>query len=344
MNEPMTSAERVAAAMGFRQPDRVPFVLPAHMHAARHLGLSIRECLEAPRHVVAAQLHLREWLGNDMVSGAPPAAFEIEAWGGTIEFDESGPPVAGPPPIRLQEVARLQPPRLEDCPRLLRALEAIAELRARVGDAVPVAGAVVSPFSLPVLQLGFEAYLELIEERPLDFERLMEVNVAHCRDWARAQVRAGATALAYADPVASTDVVPLETARRKAIAVARQVLTDIGVPFIYSLASGRSLPLVDDLVRLGATAIGVSAQEDLGEAIERCFGRVAVVGNLNALAMCNWSTADARSSVLHAMWAAGTAGGWVLTDNHGEIPYPVPDDVLSTIAETVKSCGRATPS
>ncbi len=344
MNEPMTSAERVNAAMVFRQPDRVPFVLPAHMHAARHLGLSIRECLETPRHVVAAQLHLREWLGHDMVSGAPPAAFEVEAWGGTIEFDESGPPVAGPPPLRPADIARLQPPRLEDSPRLLRALEVISELRARVGNTVPVAGAVVSPFSLPVLQLGFEAYLEVMEERPLDFERLMEVNVAHCREWARAQVRAGATALAYADPVASTDVVPLETTRQKAIPVARQVLSGVGVPFIYSLASGRSLPLVDDLVSLGATAVGVSSQENLGEAIERCWGRIAVIGNLNALAMCGWSAADAESSVIRALWAAGTNGGWMLADNHGEIPFPVPDDVLSTIAETVKSCGRAAPS
>jgi len=344
MNEPMTSAERVHEAMAFRRPDRVPFVLPAQMHAARRLGLGIRECLETPRHVVAAQLHLREWLGNDIVSGAPPAAFEVEAWGGTIEFDEAGPPVAGPPPIRPQEIARLEPPRLEDSPRLLGALEAIAELRARVGDTVPVAGAVVSPFSLPVLQLGFETYLDVMLERPLDFERLMEVNIAHCLEWARAQVRAGATVLVYADPVASTDVVPLETARRTALGVARRVLSDLGVPCIFGLASGRSLPLVDDLVSLGATAVGVSAQENLGEAIARCWGRIAVVGNLNALAMCGWSTADAESAVINALWAAGTDGGWLLADNHGEIPFPVPDDVLKTIAETAKSCGRSTPT
>ena len=47
---------------------------------------------------------------------------------------------------------------------------------------------------------------------------------------------------------------------------------------------------------------------------------------------------------LLALWAAGTGGGWMLADNHGEIPFPVSDDVLSTIAETVKSRGRATLS
>ena len=341
MTDQMTSAERIGAAMSFREPDRVPFFLPAHMHAARRLGLGIRECLETPRHVVAAQLLLLDWLGHDVVTGAPPAAFEVEPWGGTVDFDEAGPPVAGPPPIRPQDIARLQPPRLEGSARLLGALEAIATLRARVGNEVPVMGAVVSPFSLPVLQLGFEAYLEVMLERPLDFERLMAVNETFCLEWARAQVRAGATAMSYADPVASPTVVPLETAREKALAVARRVLPQVGVPFVFSFASGRALPLVDDLVGLGAMAVVVSAQEDLGEALERCRGRIGVVGNLNALAMCRWSIADAESAVVLALRAAGTGGGWILADNHGEIPFPVPDDVLSTIAETVRSRGRA---
>jgi hypothetical protein len=39
---------------------------------------------------------------------------------------------------------------------------------------------------------------------------------------------------------------------------------------------------------------------------------------------------------------AGAGTGWMLTDNHGEIPFPVSDDVLSTIAETVRSSGHAT--
>jgi uroporphyrinogen decarboxylase len=341
MSRQMTSAERVEAAMSFRQPDRVPFFLPAHMHAARRLGLGIRECLETPRHVVAAQLLLLEWLGHDVATAAPPAAFEVEAWGGTVEFDDAGPPVAGPPPIGLQDVARLQPPRVADSPRLRAALEAISALRARVGNSVPVMGAVVSPFSLPVLQLGFEAYLEVMLERPLDFDRLMSVNEAFCLDWAQAQVLAGVTALGYADPVASPTVVPLATARDRALAVARRILPRVGVPVAFTFASGRALPLVDDLAGLGAMAVGISAQEDLGEALERCRGRIGVVGNLNGLAMCGWSPGDAEASVRAALETAGVGGGWILADNHGEIPFPVSDDVLSTIAETVRSRGRA---
>jgi uroporphyrinogen decarboxylase len=344
MSAHLTSAERLAAAMSFREPDRVPFFLPAHMHAARRLGISIRECLESPRNVVAAQMLLLEWLGHDVVSAAPPAAFEAEPWGVTVDFDDAGPPVAGPPPIRPQDIAQLQPPRVQDSPRLLAVLEATAALRARVGDAVPVVGAVISPFSLPVLQLGFETYLEVMLERPGDFARLMEVNEAFCLEWALAQVRAGATALGYADPVASPTVVPPETARGKAFVVARRMLPRVGVPFAVNFASGRSLPLVDDLIGLGAMAIGISAEEDLGDALKQCRGRIGVTGNLNALAMCAWTPADAESAVRAILESAGTGGGFLLTDNHGEIPFPVPDDVLSTIAEVVKSSGRLTGS
>ena len=34
----------------------------------------------------------------------------------------------------------------------------------------------ISPFSLPVMQMGFDAYIELLYEQPQRFERLMQVN------------------------------------------------------------------------------------------------------------------------------------------------------------------------
>jgi hypothetical protein len=68
------------------------------------------------------------------------------------------------------------------------------------------------------MRLGFPAYLELLIDRPADFEKLMAVNMQYCLAWAGAQVRAG-------------------------------------------------------------------ADEDLAEIKLRCFGRIGVMGNLNAIAM-----------------------------------------------------------
>ena len=44
-------------------------------------------------------------------------------------------------------------------------------------------GVVISPFSLPVMQMGFEPYLLLLHERPELFKRLMEVNLEFSAAW-----------------------------------------------------------------------------------------------------------------------------------------------------------------
>ena len=67
-------------------------------------------------------------------------------------------------------------------------------MRARAGNDCPIIGVAISPFSLPVMQMGFDRYLELMHEEPARFERLMQLNEHFCVDWANAQVAAGANA------------------------------------------------------------------------------------------------------------------------------------------------------
>ena len=81
-------------------------------------------------------------------------------------------------------------------------------LKQRVGDSVPIIGVAISPFSLPVMQMGFDRYIELIYEQPGRFERLMQANIEFCVNWSNAQLAAGATAICYFDPVSSTTSIP----------------------------------------------------------------------------------------------------------------------------------------
>jgi len=83
-------------------------------------------------------------------------------------------------------------------------------LKETVQDQVPIIGVVMSPFSLPVMQLGFNRYIELIYESPHLFQRLMDMNTRFCVDWANAQLEAGSTAICYFDPVSSPTIIPRE--------------------------------------------------------------------------------------------------------------------------------------
>jgi uroporphyrinogen decarboxylase len=337
----MTSMQRVLTALGQQEPDQAPLFLLFTTHGAKELGLNIQSYFAKADHVVEGQMRLRAKYGHDCLYPFFYAGIEVEAWGGEVIFREDGPPNAGEPIIKNPErISQLEPPRVSDSPELAKVLEAVRGLKTRVGDDVPIIGVVMSPFSLPVMQMGFEAYLDLILERPREFARLMLINEEFCVAWANAQLEAGATAICYFDPVSSSTVVPRELYLKTGQQVALRALARIKGPTATHMASGRCLPIVDDLAATGTAVIGVSAMEDLGKIKVACASRVSVLGNLNAVEMRRWSPEQAETEVKRALAQAGPGGGFILSDNHGEIPFQVKDDVLMAIASAVRQWGR----
>ncbi|QWV93297.1 uroporphyrinogen decarboxylase family protein [Geomonas oryzisoli] len=335
----MTSMERVLTAISHREPDRVPLFLLLSLHGARELGLSIEAYFSRPEHVVQGQLRMLERYGHDCIYGFFHASLEAEAWGGSTIFREDGPPNAGPPPIRAEAIASLVPPRIQEQPGLRRVLEAQRALRQAVGDTVPIVGVVMSPFSLPVMQLGFDHYLDLIFDRPDLMYRLMELNGAFCAEWANAQLAAGAHAICYFDPLASPKMIDPVLYRRFGAPVAQKTIAAITGPTATHLASGPCLGVVDDLVATGTTMVGVG-EDDLAAVKESCRGRLTVVGNLNGIRMRNWDDAATATAVKEAIEAAASGGGFILSDQHGEIPWQVPEATLTALAEAVREYGR----
>ena len=56
--------------------------------------------------------------------------------------------------------------------------------------------------------------------------------------------------------------------------------------------------------------------------------------------MRHWTPEQAEAAVRTAIRKAGRGGGFILADNHGEIPWQVPDTVLMAIAQAVARWGR----
>lgn len=336
-----TSMQRVLATMAGQEADKVPLFLLTTMHGARELGMGIEEYFSRSENVVEGQLRLWRKYRSDCLYPFFYGAVEVEAFGGETHFVDDGPPNSGAPVIRRPaDIDRLEPPRVAEVAGLTRALEAIRGLKAVVGDVVPIMGVVVAPFSLPVMQLGFDRYLELLYEDTARVDRLMAVNQAFCVEWANAQLAAGATAIGYFDPVGSTTIVPRELYLARGHSVATQTLRRINGPTTFHLGSGRGLSLVEDLVVTGAQGIWVSAMEDLAEWKAAIRGRLTLFGNLNALEMRRWSVAEAEERVKTAIAKAGRGGRFVLADNHGEIPWQVPEEILLAIRDAVDRWGR----
>lgn len=337
----MTPMQRLLTTLGQREPDRVPLFLPLTMHGAPELGLDLRTYFSRAENLVNGQLRMLRRYGGDCLYGFFHAALEHEAWGGETIYRDDGPPNAGAPVItRDAQIDTLQPPRVADAKVLHRALEAQRLLKAAVGDTVPIIGVVMSPFSLPVMQMGFDRYLLLMHEQPERHARLMRANEAFCIEWGNAQLAAGATAICYFDPLASSTITAPEVYRRAGKPSAQRVLAALKGPAATGLASGRCLPVLGDLVDTGTVALGVSTLENLAELKAAAAGRVSLMGNLNAIEMRRWTPQQAETEVRRAIARGAPGGGFVLTDNHGEIPLQVPPATLEVIAGATREWGR----
>ena len=337
----MNSMQRTLATLGQQEPDRVPLFLLMTEHGAKELGLGIEDYYAKASNIVEAQLRMQKKYRTDCLYGFYYASIETEAWGGSTIFLPDGPPLCGEPVItHPKQIDTLQPPSVASAAGLQRVLDSICGLKAAVGDTVPIIGVAISPFSLPVMQMGFDHYIELIYEQPERFEKLMQANIAFSVEWSNAQLAAGATAICYFDPVSSTTNIPRELYLKTGQQVAKRTLPQIKGPTATHMASGRCLPIMSDIADTGTAVVGVSALEDLAALKSAASGRVSLLGNLNGIEMRRWTPAQAEAEVKCAIAKAGRGGGFLLGDNHGEIPWAVSEDILLAISDAGERWGR----
>jgi len=337
----MTSMQRVLTTLGHKEPDKVPLFLSFTYYGARELGIPIKDYFSDPSNIVEAQLRLRKKYNNDCVNGFFYASLELEAFGSPSLFFDDGPPNAGAPVLyslkQIDSMGYLPP--ASEIPCLQKSLQAIRLLKREVGDDVPVIGVAMSPFSLPVMQLGFERYLNLILWEPEHFWKLMEINIAFCVEWANEQVKAGATAICYFDPVSSPSIIPPSIYTKTGDIVARKTIPQIHSAIATHLASGRSLKIIDQISTSGASVLGVSSLEDIEEVKRACNKRISLLGNLNGIEMCRWDARIAEEKVRDVIGKAAPGGGFILSDNHGEIPWNVSHETLAAISAAVEKWG-----
>jgi len=337
----MTSMQRVLTTLGHKEPDRVPLFLLLTMHGAKELGLSIEDYFSKAENVVEGQLRLRKKYRDDCVYNFYYAPLEIEAWGSEVVYSEDGPPNAAAPFIQnIQDIKGLQIPDVKRTPCFRKVLNSANMLKDKIGDAAPIIGVVMSPFSLPVMQMGFGKYIELMYEQPELFQTLMKINEELCVAWANAQLEAGTTAICYFDPVSSSTITTKEMYLRTGFEVAKRTIARIKGPTATHMASGRCLPIVGNIAQTGTAIVGISREDSLLALKEACRNRLTVLGNMNGLEMRHWTPEVGEKEVRNAISQAGPGGGFILSDNHGEIPWQVPDDVLMAISEAVHKWGE----
>ncbi|QLH75545.1 MAG: uroporphyrinogen decarboxylase family protein [Methanomassiliicoccales archaeon] len=341
MSRGISSMDRTMAAIRHEQPDRVPAFLNLTMHGAKALGVPLKRYFSDPELVCKGQLLMLERFGADSCTAFTYSSAEHEAFGGHTYFYEDGPPNSGRPIIEnIEDIDHLKEPDIDSTRSLMVTIEATRLLKDRLGEEVPILGLIISPFSLPVMQMGFDRYFELMYKDRSRFDALMRLNTDFEVELANRQLEAGATAIVYFDPVSSTTIIPREKFLETGFKVAERCISRIKGPTAIHFASGRFLGIADKVAELNVIGVGVGVEEDLAEIKRKIGDRLTIIGNLNGVEMPSWSEEDVDINVKEAIEKAAPGGGFILSDNHGEIPYQVPDKVLHDIMSAVERYGR----
>ena len=83
----------------------------------------------------------------------------------------------------------------------------------------------------------------------------------------------------------------------------------------------------------------MSSNDNLGEVKKRFGDKINIVGNLNNIEMANWTVEKAEKEVKKCISEGADNGGYILADQHGEIPFCVEDNVLSNIMKFARKVG-----
>lgn len=287
--EELTPAERVGRVLDGERPDRAPYFLNADLHAAALLGVPARELTSSAELATEGALAVQQRLGNDLVTSFIHSAGEAAAFGAdVIEFDD-GPANADAPPLTPSSLSALRPPPL-DHPALALRLDVTRRLAARLEGRVLLLGAVIGPFSLPVMQLGFSTWLDLLHDAPTEAARLLAVNVEHDVAFARAQLAAGAAAILVFEPLASTEIVDPRVHRELGLPALARFGRELGAAFGVSAASAASRATSSAAARRCSARPSptISSRSTRSSAAARCSSATSTA--------CAWRASRPRTS------------------------------------------------
>ncbi len=258
----------------------------------------------------------------------------LAAMGMELQFEDGRGPVF-PRPLRtaadVEALALVDP--AEGMPFVGQALRLV---KAALPPGTALLGFCGAPFTLATYAVGEPALRWLMYRQPAVFEALME-KLAKVVGWhLRWQVECGAEAVVLFDTWAGQ--LTREDYLRFAAPWSRAALAPASglAPRIGFIRDGSHL--LDDLVGLGVEGVALDWRTDLGAALARHGGRVAVQGNLDPAALLAPPEEVARRARALIATAAGRPG-YILSLGHGVLKETDPACVAAFVGAAREGAG-----
>ncbi len=313
----MTKRERVEGANAFGRIDRVPFVPAVYEHKARLAGCwpsdacrdagLLRECLERELEIYDPDM---------LTVGIDVYNVEAEALGCKVRYFEGSPDVPAVEAPLIEGSAGLAKLGLPDPGRDGRMplfVEAAAGLHRDIGRDIIVRGALTGPFSLASALAGTEALLIATVEDPPFVRRLLEFTGRVAVIFGAAFLEKGVEIVIF-DSKASPAAASPRVFREFVMPVYRDAvvpgLRAAGARQTPLIIGGDTTPVLEDLLRTGASQLLADAGSDIELFRKRCREeRRALRVSVDARLVHMGRPDEIRAEALRVLRAAGSEPG-----------------------------------
>jgi MtaA/CmuA family methyltransferase len=282
----VNSFERMQKRLRGEPVDRPPNFDILMGLAAHRLGKPLRSFYLDHHVLVEANLAALEAFDLDILQAISDPYREAADFGLEVDFPDDNLPVNRQPLLKEpQDLKKLKPPDPSGGRRMSDRVEAVRLFHEQAGGRVPVMGWVEGALAEAAdLRSVYLTMTDLVR-RPAWLEELLEICCQVEIAFARAQVAAGADLIGLGDAVASQ--VSPAMYRRFALPYEQRIFAavhEMGAVTRLHIC-GNTSRLLPDMLESGADILDLDWMVDLGAAAAQSDGRVALLGNIDPVAV-----------------------------------------------------------
>ncbi len=344
MAAPMTSKQRLQAAIARKPVDRIPMmILLGETWLIEREGLSFKELREMPD--LGAELIVKTYAEmecDSVTTGLGCWIGLLEALGCPCKIDVKGAPIEVKPCITdlEKDVAALDPAKaretLEKSPLIQKMMEQTRLIKKMVGDDKMVCGQMVGPFSGASMMVDVKDFMIYVGKKNPAIPPLIEYVTACCIELAKMYRENGADTVQTCDPCSSGDMISPRTYDQYVVPALKPLTDSMKGNFetIMLHVCGKAGMRIPRVKEMGIMGYSVDSPVDLKEALEMADGQLTMMGNFNPNDTLRLGTSEEVYKMAYANCEiAGLGGGYVL--------MPGCDLAATTPMENIQAMVRA---
>jgi MtaA/CmuA family methyltransferase len=345
----VNSIERVAAAIGHGEPDRVPVDLHDFQVAAQATGLPLSEVFRDGELLAEAMLMSWREYGHDMILLENGTACNAEACGAQVHYRDDTAPTADRELLgSLSQLSELEVPDPYTTFPMSEILKATRILSAEIGDRAWIcARADQGPMDLSAQLRGISEFMmdlatgeeEDLVHALLDYSRRVATRYAY------ALIDSGGRSTSIGEPIAGPAMISPDYYRRYALPHERAMVTELkehGI-ILHLHICGNTGAITEDFVSTGAEVLEIDHKTDAARLKAAAGQTSCLLGNIDTSVLAFGSPAEVDEACRELMAGCKAGGGLILGPGCAMSPG-TPVENIHALVDSAKRYGAYTSS